>query len=187
MPGDAWQKFANLRLLYAYMYAHPGKKLLFMGAEFGQWNEWDCHESLHWHLARNDEHRNLQNMLSDLNGVYRNQPALYEVDFSWDGFDWIDVHDSEQSILSFVRKAKDGSDCLVCILHYTPVPREGYRVGVPGPGLYREVFNSDAAVYGGGNIGNGGGVVADAIPWQGYSHSCLLTLPPLGALFLKPE
>lgn len=187
MPGDLWQKFANLRLLYAYMYAHPGKKLLFMGGEFGQWREWNCHESLDWHLLAYDSHRQLQRLVQDLNRVYRSEPALYEVDFSWEGFEWIDFHDSEQSIVSFIRKAQDPDDFIVAAFNFTPVPREGYRIGVPRPGYYREIFNSDAAIYGGANVGNAGGVPAEELPWQGRPCSVLLTLPPLGAVYLKPE
>jgi 1,4-alpha-glucan branching enzyme len=187
MPGSVWDKFANLRLLYAYMYAHPGKKLMFMGGEFGQWNEWDCHESLAWHLAAGELHGGLQLMVGDLNRLYASTRALYEVDFSWDGFDWIDFHDSEQSIISFLRKGKAPGDIAVCIFNCTPVSRSGYRVGVPQLGMYREVFNSDAASYGGSNTGNGGLVPADDIPWQGKDHSLLLTVPPLGGLILVPQ
>jgi len=187
MPGDSWQKFANLRLLYAYMYAHPGKKLLFMGDEFAQWNEWNCYESIDWHLAQWDDHRHIQRAVADLNRVYRETPAFYEIDFAWEGFDWIDSHDSEQSTLSFVRRGRDPNDFVVCVFNCTPVRREGYRVGVPAAGTYREIFNSDSEYYGGSNAGNNGRVPTDAIPWQGKDHSLLLTLPPLAGIYLRPE
>jgi 1,4-alpha-glucan branching enzyme len=187
MPGDLWQKFANLRLLYAYMYAHPGKKLLFMGSEFGQWNEWDCHQSLQWDLVQYESHGKLKQCVADLNRLYANNGALHEVDFSWEGFDWIDLHDSEQSIISFLRRGKTPTDEMVCVFNFTPVPREGYRVGVPQPGMYDEFFNSDAEIYGGSNVGNGGVLPADDIPWQGQPYSVLLTLPPLGGLYLRPS
>jgi len=187
MPGDLWQKFANLRLLYAYMYAHPGKKLLFMGGEFGQWREWDCHQSLDWHLLEEEPHRRLQQFVRDLNRIYRSQPALYEVDYSWQGFEWIDFHDSEQSIVSFVRRAADPADLVVAAFNFTPVPRPGYRIGLPRPGYYRELLNTDSRHYGGTDVGNAGGVTADDIPWQGQPYSAEVTLPPLGAIYLKPE
>ena len=187
MPGDFWQKFANLRVLYAYMYAHPGKKLLFMGCEFGQWLEWNCNQSLDWHLLQFEPHQKLLDCVRDLNRIYREEKSMHEVDFTWEGFQWIDLHDSEQSIISFLRRARDGSDFVVCLFNLTPVPRWGYRVGVPKPGLYREIFNSDSDLYGGSNLGNAGEVPSDPIPWQGQPHSLLLTLPPLGALYLKPS
>jgi len=187
MPGPLWQKFANLRLLYAFMTAHPGKKLLFMGGEFGQWREWDCNESLDWHLLEYADHRRLNDFVRDLNAVYRSEPALWQVDFTWEGFEWIDFHDSEQSIISFIRKGESPDERVVCVFNFTPTPREGYRIGVPGGGYYREILNSDAAVYGGADMGNAGGVEAEPIPWQGQSASLVLTLPPLGALFLKRD
>ena len=187
MPGDFWQKFANLRVLYSYMYAHPGKKLLFMGCEFGQWLEWNCNQSLDWHLLQFEPHQKLLDCVRDLNRIYREEKSMHEVDFTWEGFQWIDLHDSEQSIISFLRRARDGSDFVVCLFNLTPVPRWGYRVGVPKPGLYREIFNSDSDLYGGSNLGNAGEVPSDPIPWQGQPHSLLLTLPPLGALYLKPS
>ncbi|MGD9874158.1 MAG: 1,4-alpha-glucan branching protein GlgB [Kiritimatiellia bacterium] len=186
MPGDFWQKFANLRVLYAYMYAHPGKKLLFMGCEFGQWLEWNCNQSLDWHLLQFEPHQKLLNCVKDLNRVYKTEKSMHEIDFNWEGFQWIDLHDSEQSIISFLRRAKNG-DVVACIFNLTPVPRTGYRMGVPKPGKYREIFNSDSNLYGGSNMGNAGEVPSDPIPWQGQPHSLLLTLPPLGALFLKPS
>ncbi len=187
MPGDLWQKYANLRLLYGYMYAHPGKKLLFMGMEFGQWDEWDYHRSLDWHLLQWDPHRQLKHLVGDLNRLYGQTPALYEIDFSWEGFDWIDFHDSEQSVVTFLRRGRNPGDVVVCAFNFTPLPRGGYRVGVPLPGYYEEILNSDAAVYGGSDMGNAGGVPSDPIPWQGKEHSVLLTLPPLAAVYLRPK
>ncbi len=187
MPGDAWQKCANLRLLFAFMFAHPGKKLLFMGAEIGQWGEWNFQESLAWHLLDQPAHAQIQQCVQDLNALYRANPEFHQVDFSWDGFQWVDFHDSEKSIVSFVRKGKEPADFAVCAFNFTPVPRGGYRMGVPRPGFYREVFNSDSELYGGSNVGNGGGVPADPIPWQGCDQSMLVTLPPLGAVFFRPE
>ncbi len=186
MPGDIWQKFANLRLLYSFMFAHPGKKLLFMGCEFGQWSEWNCHESLQWHLTEYEPHQQLQKCVTDLNMLYQSNGCLHQVDFSWDGFEWIDLHDSEQSIISFLRRGKNPDDAMVCVFNFTPVSRGGYRVGVPRLGLYDEVYNSDASIYGGGNVGNAGVVPADDIPWQGQPHSLLITVPPLGAVYFRP-
>jgi 1,4-alpha-glucan branching enzyme len=187
MPGDPWQKFANLRALYGYMYGHPGKKMLFMGGEFGQWCEWNHDTSLEWHLLEYDSHRGLRRLVHDLNRLYRSEPALHEVDFEWTGFQWIDFYDWEQSAVAFIRRAKKAEDFVVCACNFTPVPRHGYRIGVPAPGRYRELLNSDAAVYGGGNVGNLGGVDAEPIPWHGFSHSVCLTLPPLAVVFLKPS
>jgi len=187
MPGDLWQKFANLRLLYAYMWAHPGKKLLFMGSEFGQWNEWNCHESLDWHLTQWESHWKLQHLCRDLNRLYKTIGALHQIDFSWDGFQWIDLHDSDQSTISFLRKGRKPGDVVACVFNCTPVPRQGYRLGVPGPGLYREIFNSDSEAYGGSNLGNAGAVEAEPWAWQGQPYSVLITLPPLGGLYLRPD
>jgi 1,4-alpha-glucan branching enzyme len=186
MPGDLWQKFAGLRLLYAYMWAHPGKKLLFMGCEFGQWNEWNCHESLQWHLCQWDSHAKLQTLMTDLNALYRSIPALHEVDFSWEGFEWIDFHDADNSVLSFVRKGRNPQDVVLGVFNFTPVPRPGYRVGVPFPGEYREILNTDSDVYGGTNVGNYGGVSSEAWNCQGRDHSIPVTLPPLGAVWFRP-
>lgn len=186
MPGDAWQKFANLRLLYAYMWTHPGKKLLFMGCEFGQWNEWDAGTQLQWHLTQYEPHHTLRALVRDLNRLFRELPALHELDFSGEGFEWIDLHDSQQSVLSYIRKGRDPGDCVVVALNFTPVPRENYRLGVPRPGYYREILNSDSELYGGSNLGNGGGVQSEAVSWMGREHSVQLTLPPLGAVVLQP-
>jgi len=187
MPGDDWQKCANLRLLYAYMYAHPGKKLLFMGTEFGQWDEWNCHTSLRWDLLQWERHKQLQDLVKTLNRLSAALPPLHEVDFSWDGFEWIDFHDSEQSTISFIRKGKRPGDIVVCVFNFTPTPLVHYRLGVPKAGPYREIFNSDASLFGGSNMGNAGVVDANPIPWQGKEHSLLITVPPLGALFFQPE
>ncbi len=187
MPGDTWQKFANLRALYGYMYAHPGKKLLFMGGEIGQWSEWNHDWQLDWTLLDHDDHRKIQAYVKALNKLYIEQPALHEVDFSWEGFQWIDFHDVDQSVVSFIRRAGDPGDFVLTVANFTPVPREGYRVGAPAPGFYRELLNSDAACFGGGNLGNAGGRRSEPAPWQGQQHSILLTVPPLAVLFLKPD
>jgi 1,4-alpha-glucan branching enzyme len=185
MPGDLGQKFANLRLLYAYMYAHPGKKLLFMGSEFGQWEEWNHDASISWHLLQWDSHRQLQALVRDLNRLLKASPALHEVDFRPEGFEWIDFRDVDNSIISFLRRAKDPDDFLVCVFNFTPVVREEYRVGVPVPGFYREALNSDSELYGGSNAGNAGGVPAEDVSWNDRPWSVRVTLPPLGALFLR--
>jgi 1,4-alpha-glucan branching enzyme len=187
MPGDIWQQFANLRCLYAYMYGHPGKKLLFMGGEFGQWREWDHDQSLDWHLLeQGPHHKGVQRLVRDLNNLYRSQPALFEVDFDPAGFEWIDCRDGQQSVVSFLRRAKNPDDFVVFASNFTPVPRFGYRVGVPIGGYYRELLNSDAAIYGGSNLGNIGGTMAEAVPANGHSFSLVLTLPPLATVVLKP-
>jgi 1,4-alpha-glucan branching enzyme len=186
MPGDDWQKFANLRCFYGFMYGHPGKKLLFMGAEFGQTREWYHEQSLDWHLlTAGPYHAGLQALVRDLNHLYRTEPALHQVDFDPAGFQWIDCTDSDQSVVSFVRRARDPSDFVFVVANFTPVPRERYRVGAPIGGYYREILNTDAGVYGGSNVGNAGGVSAEPVPWQGQPHSLVLTLPPLAAIFLK--
>jgi 1,4-alpha-glucan branching enzyme len=185
MPGDLWQQFANLRLLYAYQYAHPGKKLLFMGQEFGQRDEWSEARSLDWHLLQWDSHRGIQKLVTDLNHLFLSEPALHQVDFDWQGFEWIDCNDGDNSVLSFLRRGKDADDFMVVVTNATPVVREGYIVGVPRAGFYKEVLNTDAAAYGGSNVGNIGGQNAADDPRQGRPFSLCLTLPPLAALFLK--
>jgi 1,4-alpha-glucan branching enzyme len=185
MPNDAWQKFANLRLLYAWQYAHPGKKLLFMGGEFAQWHEWRANESIDWPLLDIDTHRGVHSLIRDLNGLYKTMPALHRHDFEQQGFEWIDCHDADNSVLSMVRRGEHQS--LVCLFNFTPVPRQGYRVGLPEAGTYREILNTDAALYGGGNIGNGGVVVSEDEAWNERPQSALVNLPPLGAVFLLPE
>jgi 1,4-alpha-glucan branching enzyme len=187
MPGDNWQKFANLRLLLSYMWTHPGKKLLFMGGEFGQWLEWNAEAQLQWHLTQYDPHAKLRDMVRDLNRLFRELPALHELDYAGEGFEWIDLHDSQQSVLSYIRKAADPKDRVLVVLNFTPVPRENYRLGVSRPGFYREVFNSDSEIYGGSNLGNDGGVQSEAVAWMGREYSVRMTLPPLGAVVLCPE
>ncbi len=186
MPGDGWQKFANLRALFGYMTAHPGKKLLFMGGEFGQWAEWSEAKSLDWHLLEHPPHQQLQRFVADLNHLYRAEPALHQVDFSWEGFDWIDFNDAEHSVISFVRRTRDPQDLVVVVCNFTPVPRHGYRVGLPMLGTYREILNSDWTQYGGSGVGNPEPIVAEAMPWQRCGYSALLNLPPLGVIYLKP-
>ncbi len=187
MPGDVWQKFANLRLLYGYMIGHPGKQLLFMGGEFGQWREWSEARSLDWRLLEYPEHRQLQHYVADLNQLYQREPALHQVDFHWQGFDWIDFSDVDNSVLSFLRRAADPEETVVVVCNFTPVPRLGYRVGLPKPGVYREIFNSDRREYGGSGVGNPGAIPAQEIPWQSCPYSAPLNLPPLGVFYLKPE
>jgi 1,4-alpha-glucan branching enzyme len=187
MPGDLWQKFANLRLLYTYMWCHPGKKLLFMGSEFGQWREWNFDASLDWHLLQHDTHRGLSKAVADLNRLVRREPALHQLDFDGRGFEWIDCHNWQDSVLAFVRRGENPDDLLVVCCNFTPVPREGYRLGVPCGGTYDEVFNGDSAWYGGTNLGNAGALEADPVPHHGRDHSVSLTLPPLAAVVLKPR
>jgi 1,4-alpha-glucan branching enzyme len=186
MPGDLWQKFANLRLLYAYMYGHPGKKLHFMGNEIAQWREWNHDVSLDWHLLQWADHRGIRQLICDLNQVYKSEPSLYQVDFDSRGFEWLVLNDSDNSVLVFLRRALDPNDCMVIACNFTPVPRQGYRVGVPYPGFYREILNTDSHIYGGSNVGNGGGVWAQHHSWAGRPFSLDLTIPPLGVVFLKP-
>jgi 1,4-alpha-glucan branching enzyme len=186
MPGDDWHKRANLRLLYSYMFTYPGKKLMFMGGEIAQHLEWDERESLEWHLLDQPEHQGVQRLVADLNHLYREQPALHRLDFEPQlGFQWIDCHDYEQSVVSFLRRYED-QFAIVC-LNFTPVPRHGYRIGVPEPGEYRERLNSDSHHYGGSNIGNGGSLQSEAKPWMNMPHSLVITLPPLSALVLLPS
>ncbi len=185
IPGDAWQKQATLRALYGFMFGHPGKKLLFMGAEFGQWNEWNHDHSLDWHLLAEPPHAGLQSWVRDLNHLYQREGALFELDEDGAGFSWIDCHDHENSVVSFVRRAKDPHDAIVFAVNFTPVPRQRYQIGVPGGGWYRELLNSDAVAYGGSNVGNDGGVWASPEPRHGLSHTVTLTLPPLSCIVLK--
>jgi 1,4-alpha-glucan branching enzyme len=187
MPGDLWQKAANLRLLYTYMWCHPGKKLLFMGGEFGQWQEWNFDESLQWHLCQHESHRGLAKAVADLNQLIRREPALHQLDFDGGGFEWIDCHNWQDSVLSFVRRGSAPGDFVVVCCNFTPVPRHGYRLGMPVGGDYDEVFNSDSAYYGGGNVGNLSPLQTAAIPHHGRDHSVTLTLPPLAAVVLKPR
>ncbi len=186
MPGDTWQQFAGLRLLFGYMWGHPGKKMLFMGGEFGQRREWAHEQSLEWHVLGVDaRHEGVQRWVADLNALYRSEASLHEKDFAEEGFQWVSRTDWEQSVLAFLRKSERGAPILV-VCNFTPVPRHDYRVGVPSRGYWQELLNSDAESYGGSGMGNLGGVQADAIPYDGYEQSVSLTLPPLGALFFKP-
>jgi len=185
MPGDEWQRCANLRILYGYMYGHPGKKLLFMGGEFGQRNEWYHETSLDWQLLENALHQGIHTWVKDLNRLYRSEPALHEVDFSGDGFEWIDSSDSEKSIISFLRKSRAARDLILIVCNLTPVPRYNYRIGVPRRGFWREILNSDAQTYGGSGHGNFGAVEATPVATQGRDLSVSLTLPPLSILFFK--
>lgn len=187
MPGDFWQRFANLRALYGYMYGHPGKKLLFMGGEIGQWSEWNFNQSLDWHLLQYEPHQKLQRFVRDINHLYRSEPSMYEVDFDYTGFEWIDFHDADNCILSFLRRGKNPDDILIFVCNFTPVPRESYRLGVPKPGYYREILNSDSEMYGGSNMGNSGGVNASGLSWQGRPYSVEMTLPPLAVVIMKAE
>lgn len=184
MAGDVWQKFANLRLLYSYMFAQPGKKLLFMGGEFGQWREWSHDTSLDWHLLMFPSHQGVQRLISDLNRLYRTEPALHELDCDPRGFEWVDANDADSSVYSFLRKSRSGEHILI-VLNATPVVREDYRIGVPFGGWWRELLNSDSEYYWGSGQGNAGGVMAEAVPSHGREFSLRLRLPPLGALFLK--
>jgi 1,4-alpha-glucan branching enzyme len=185
MPGDDWQKFANLRLLFAYLFAHPGKKLHFMGCELAQRNEFWEASSVDWALEASPPHRGVQRLLADLNRLHVGEPALHEVDFEWSGFEWLEVNDAPASVLSFMRRAKNGDDFIIAVCNFTPVVRENYRIGVPRPGFYREIFNSDSTYYGGTDVGNSGGVRAEPFPWNDRPYSIKLRLPPLAAAYFK--
>ncbi|MSN26799.1 MAG: 1,4-alpha-glucan branching protein GlgB [Geobacter sp.] len=187
MPGDSWQQFANLRLLYGYMWGHPGKKLLFMGGEFGQRSEWAHESSLEWHLLQHPEHEGLRRWVSDLNRLYRAEPALYQLDFDQSGFEWVDCNDSEQSVLTFLRRPQGGGAAILVVCNFTPVPRSNYIVGVPDGGYWSEIANSDATLYGGSGVGNLGGVESAPVSVHGRFHSLVLTLPPLSILMFKSE
>jgi 1,4-alpha-glucan branching enzyme len=185
MPGDEWQRFANLRLLFTYMWTYPGKKLLFMGCEFGQGDEWNFDESLQWYLLQFEGHRGIQSLIRDLNHLYQELPELHQHDFDWQGFEWVDCHDAAQSILSYQRKSDDSF--VVTALNFTPVPRQGYRIGVPEPGCYTERLNSDSEYYGGSNLGNQPELWTEEKPWMGHPYSLELTLPPLAGIILKKK
>jgi 1,4-alpha-glucan branching enzyme len=187
MPGDRWQKFANLRAYYGFMWTHPGRKLLFMGGEFGQEREWNHDQSLDWHLLADPLHRGVQLLVKDLNRLYRNEPALHQADSEPKSFEWIDANDADNSVVSYLRKDASGTRLVLAVSNFTPVVREGYRVGAPVGGRWIERLNTDAAVYGGSNVGNGGSVAADATSWHGRPFSLRLTLPPLATLILEPE
>jgi 1,4-alpha-glucan branching enzyme len=184
MPGDDWQRFANLRLLYTYMLTYPGKKLLFMGCEFGQGKEWNANKELDWYVLDYPLHQGVSKALGDLNRLYAATPALHRGDFSHEGFEWIDCHDASQSVLSYLRRS--GDDFVVVIFNFTPVPRHNYRIGVPEPGTYREIFNSDSMYYGGGNVGNLA-IKTEPKDWMGRPCSINLTIPPLGGIVLAKQ
>ena len=186
MPGDEWQRFANVRAFLGYMFTHPGKKLLFMGQEFGQPWEWDHDVSLPWHLLEFIPHAQLQRYTEELNHVYRNEPALYQVDNEHTGFEWIDFRDNQQSVIAFLRFAEDRSNFLIVVCNFTPEPRFDYRIGVPFSGTYQEVLNSDSALFGGSNLGNLGEVHTEDVVFHWRPASVLLTLPPLSVIILKP-
>jgi len=184
MPGDEWQKFANLRMFLAWMYGHPGKKLLFMGGEFGQRNEWNHDTSLDWQLLELPRHDGLRRLVQHLNYIYKSEPALWQLDDTYEGFDWIDLHDADNSVVSFLRKSREG-DVVAFVVNATPMVRYDYRLGVPEPGFYRELINTDAETYGGSNVGNLGGVQTQDVPWMGREHSILIHLPPLATVAFK--
>ena len=185
MPGDAWQQFANLRALYGYMWAHPGKKLLFMGGEFGQRREWTHDGDLEWWVTGMEEHGGMQRWVADLNRLYRAEPALFEVDFAHEGFEWIDCSDNESSVVAFLRKPRKGGPLLLIACNFTPLPRTNYVLGAPVGGTWQEVLNSDARDYGGAGWGNLGGVEAAPVAAHGRPFSLTLTLPPLGIVYMK--
>jgi 1,4-alpha-glucan branching enzyme len=187
MPGDRWQKFANLRSLYAYMWAHPGKKLLFMGGELAEWEEWNYDGSLHWNLLEYPEHQGVQSLVRDLNHAYRANPALYEADFDPSGFRWLEPNDAANNVFAFARLDAKGEQPVVCVANLSPVPRYDYRVGMPASGRWKELINTDSAYYGGSGVGNLGGVDAEAMAWHDQPFSAPLTLPPLGAVWFVPE
>jgi 1,4-alpha-glucan branching enzyme len=192
MPGDTWQKFANLRLLFGYMWGHPGKKLLYMGAEFGQWREWSYEHSLDWHLTQvpdeeGHRHRGVTRLIADLNRLYRERAALHTAEFDWTSFEWIDFTDADASVISFLRKEREGKDRLIFVCNFTPVVRHSYRVGLPQGGSYSEILNTDADDYGGSGVRNAGTVEAEEVPWHGQPYSAAFTLPPLGVFVLAPQ
>jgi 1,4-alpha-glucan branching enzyme len=186
MPGDPWQRLANLRALYAYMWAHPGKKLLFMGGELAQEREWQSEGSLDWHLLERPEHSGVQALVRDLNRLYRSEPALWELDFEPAGFRWLEPNDASSNVVAFFRLSRDGKRLVVCLCNFAPVPRYGYRVGLPREGRWLELLNTDSELYGGSGVGNLGGVAAEAKPWHEQPWSAEVTLPPLGVVWLAP-
>jgi 1,4-alpha-glucan branching enzyme len=185
MPGDDWQKFANLRLTMGFMFTHPGKKLNFMGTEIGQWNEWNYQQSLDWHLLEWERHQQTKNYFKALNKLYRENPALYEKDFTGDGFQWVNCNDWEGCMISFLRKGKNVDDTLLVVANFTPVVRNDYRIGVPFHGEWKEIFNSDAMEFGGSGVGNGGSVWSEELPWDYQNASIKLSIPPLGVMVFK--
>jgi 1,4-alpha-glucan branching enzyme len=187
LPGDRWQQFANLRSLYAYMWAHPGKKLLFMGSELADPDEWRHDGELPWALLEDGAHAGVHDLVRDLNRFYKDEPALWEVDFTADGFRWVEPNDALHNIVAFERLSKDGARRLVCVANFSPVPREGYRLGLPQAGKWREILNTDSVLYGGSGVGNLGAVEAEDKPWHDRAASALVTVPPLGVVWLQPE
>jgi len=195
MPGDEWRRFAGLRSLLAYMWAHPGKQLLFMGSEWGQVSEWSADKGLDWWVLDFEVHQGVQQLSRDLNAIYRRSPALWELDSVPEGFSWIDANDAQGNTLSFLRMANprgssagpDGPGVIACIANFSAVPHLKYRVGLPREGRWREILNTDAAVYGGSGVGNFGSIEAGPEPWHGLPASATITLPPLGVLWLTPE
>jgi 1,4-alpha-glucan branching enzyme len=185
MPGWIGEKFGNLRALYGYMWARPGKKLLFMGSEFGQWHEWDHDSSLQWHYADSDGHGGLRRLVADLNRHYREQPALWEADTEPAGFQWVDLQNADENIIAFLRIASSGGRRILCVCNFAPILRKAYRVGAPIPGWYRELLNTDSEFYGGGNLGNGGGVNSDPVATHGFNQSIEITLPPLATIWFE--
>jgi 1,4-alpha-glucan branching enzyme len=185
MPGDEWQKFANIRSLFGYMFAHPGKKTMFMSMEFGQWSEWNVWNDLEWHLLQYEKHKELKKFFSDINSLYKDEPALYELDFEEEGFQWIDCSDNRHSVVAFIRRAKNTDEFIVIVCNFTPQPHSHYRIGVPQAGFYNEIFNSDSREYGGSNMGNLGGKWTEKWFFHNYADSLDLCLPPLGVLMLK--
>jgi 1,4-alpha-glucan branching enzyme len=187
MPGDRWQQLANLRSLYAYMWAHPGKKLLFMGGELAQEREWSHERSLDWHLLADAGHSGMQSLVRDLNRVYRDTPALWEMDSDGTGFWWTEANAADDNVIAFARRTKDSERVAMFVGNFSPVPRENYRIGLPRSGRWKEAINTDAETYGGSGVGNMGGFEAEGIGWHGQEFSAEVTLPPLGALWLIPE
>jgi 1,4-alpha-glucan branching enzyme len=186
MPGDEWQKFANLRMFYAWMFGHPGKKLLFMGGEFGQWREWNHDRGLDWELTSLPRHDGLRRLVQHLNYVYRSEPALWDMDDTHESFEWIDFHDADNCVVAFLRRSREG-ELLVFAVNATPVVRYNYRLGLPNDGYYREIINTDGETYGGSNVGNLGGLEAENVEWQGRTHSIVVNLPPLAVIAFKRE
>jgi 1,4-alpha-glucan branching enzyme len=188
MPGDYWQKFAGLRCFFGYWMAHPGKKLLFMGGEFAQFIEWNENDSLDWHLVEQyDKHKQMQNYSRALNKFYRENKSLWQVDFDWNGFQWIDCNDNDNSVISFIRKAEDSDDYLIVICNFKPERHDDYRIGVPDKGAYVEIFNSDAEEFGGKGITNAGSLKSEDFPYHNRNQSITLTIPPLSTIFLKHD
>jgi 1,4-alpha-glucan branching enzyme len=185
MPGDEWQRFANVRAFLAYMYAHPGKKLLFMGTEIADYDEWNHDVSIPWEVLQYPLHAGVQTLVRELNRIYRAEPALYQVDFDYTGFEWIDISDIENSVISFLRRGSDPNECIIFACNFTPVPREKYIIGVPQPGFYREILNTDSALFGGTNMGNSGGLMAKEQPSHGRPCRLSITLPPLAVVAFK--